>query len=202
MDYEQAAELIKSVEAEDPATRSVVVSLADSEDKVEIREYSEKDVRELVGFVEKVSGSQTAGTAQAPSAQVEAAQQNPDIHDNIDAAGVKKKTIIDKAFDDAGRELEKAVAGVENKVDGAREKSQGQQLVLVNLSLNDQINELEKISFGLDGNVFTPEQRRILIMEVNGLLKKKEKPAGDFQKDLAVLRDKRLKEVSYKLGIK
>lgn len=209
MDYEQSVDLIKGVEGEDPSARSVVVSLVESDDKVDIKEYSEKEVGQLVNFVEKVTGSLIAGgaaqpgtgTAQAGTQEV-AVQRNPDIRiPEAPEMKIERKK-ANKVFQDAGKELEKAVAGVENTISNVSEKNSGEKLILVNLSISDQINELEKISLGLDGNVFTPEQRKIIITEVSGLYRRKPKPVGDFQKEAAAIRDKRLKEVMDKLGLK
>ena len=85
-----------------------------------------------------------------------------------------------------------------------REKKTASDLVLPTLSLNDQLSELEKINLALEGNLFDDEQLGIVKAEAQGLSRslRKGKPSQDYQKELVELRDKRLKEVLDKLGLK
>ena len=95
----------------------------------------------------------------------------------------------------AGKEFEEEV---KKKVETSAEAG----LIMPTLSLQDQISELEKISVGLDSSSFSPEELKIIRMEVVGLVKrKKPAPSDDFQKNLASMRDVRLKDVSRKLGL-
>ena len=76
-----------------------------------------------------------------------------------------------------------------------------EKLVLVHLSLQDQVGELEKISMGLDGGAFDTGQMAIIRIEVRELMKNKGRSTGnDFQKELYNMRNERLGEVAAKLG--
>ena len=85
-----------------------------------------------------------------------------------------------------------------------RERKPASDLVLPNLSLNDQLSELEKINLALEGNLFDNEQLSIVKTEALGLARslRKSKPSHDYQKELVELRDKRLKGVLGKLELK
>jgi hypothetical protein len=75
--------------------------------------------------------------------------------------------------------------------------------VLPTLSLQDQISELEKISEGLDEQVFSDEQLKIIKDEVYGLRDRikgeKISATDEFQKSLINLRNQKINEVIKKL---
>jgi hypothetical protein len=80
-----------------------------------------------------------------------------------------------------------------------------ENLVLPNLSVPDQIADLEKINQGLDADIFSASQLQVVREEVNGLAeraKKSAEPAEGTQKDLISLRDQRLAMVKARLGLK
>jgi hypothetical protein len=77
-----------------------------------------------------------------------------------------------------------------------------EDLVLLNLSVPEQIDELEKIGLGLDSNIFNKEQMRVIVEEVVGLKRKlmRNRVALGSQTELEALRDQRLSAVLEKLG--
>ncbi len=77
-----------------------------------------------------------------------------------------------------------------------------QDLVLLNLSVPEQIDELEKIGLGLENNIFNKEQMRIIVEEVVSLKRKlmRNRVAVGSQTELEALRDQRLNAVLEKLG--
>ena len=91
----------------------------------------------------------------------------------------------------------------EKNIKKETERIKGEKLVLPSLSLQDQISELEKISEGLDEQVFSDEQLKIIKEEVYGLMDKikgeKISTADEFQKSLIDLRNQKINEVIKKL---
>ncbi len=110
----------------------------------------------------------------------------------------------------AEHELDAVLAGVESAIGGIADqveeaivrKAPGS--VLVTLSLQDQISELEKISIGLDEGAFDRNRMQIIEKEIRSL--KALASAGRKQKegqgDLVELRDRRLAEVMLKLKLR
>lgn len=96
-----------------------------------------------------------------------------------------------------GKEFEKGIKKETQKI-------KGEKLILPTLSLQDQISELEKISEGIDEDVFTEEQMKIIKEEVNGLRDKimleKSTPIDEFQRSLIALRNQKVEEVFKKIS--
>ena len=107
---------------------------------------------------------------------------------------------------DAEKELGMAVSSIGKEVmtdikDISMPSVRKNKLVLVYLSTEDQISELEKISLGLDQNVFNKEQLNTINDEIKGLkeyvdsmVKKGFESGGDSE-----IRNQRLDEVIKKL---
>jgi hypothetical protein len=103
---------------------------------------------------------------------------------------------IAKIISSAGREFE-------NKVAAEAVKIKKEKIILPTLSIQDQISDLEKMSEGIDENVFNEEQLDIIRLEAGGMDDRikyeKQIPADEFQKSLVDLRNRRLQEVLSKL---
>ncbi|MGC9099212.1 MAG: hypothetical protein ACP5HW_01535 [Candidatus Micrarchaeia archaeon] len=103
---------------------------------------------------------------------------------------------IKEVIGSIGKEFEKNIKRETGRI-------KGEKLVLPTLSLQDQISELEKISEGIDENVFTEEQMKIVKEEVTGLKDKvkmeKTAPTDEFQKSLISLRNQKIEEVLGKI---
>ncbi len=220
MDYDGAVELIKKTEAYDTAQRAIMVNLTDFDDKIPLKEYNYREVASLVTFVDRVDASQSGpkGTSQAGAPQPDVPTQPagmthismPNAAEQMAPQPQAQRSAQAPAAKSAGglsaaaAELREAVSHIESSVGSIREKRSTEKLVLPNLSLSDQLNELEKINLGIDGSIFNAEQLEIIKTEIKGLAKtalKHKQPPAD-QKDMMELRDKRLKEVLIKLGIK
>ncbi len=121
-----------------------------------------------------------------------------------------KRTQEPSAFEslvkDAEKELGTAVSNIGKEVitdikDISIPSVRKNKLILVYLSTEDQISELEKISLGIDQNVFSKDQLEIINEEVTGLrgyvssmTRKGFENSGDSQ-----IRNQRLDEVIKKL---
>lgn len=231
MDYDNAVEAIKKAEAYDVAPRTVMVNLVDFEDSMKVKEYSSRETASLMSYLDRVGLGQVLeakGQQQKPAQQKKAAapsaapakpyaapqapmQQYTAPQPSVQtqqptppAQSPKPRTNIFKGLEGAAAELADAVSHAEKGIAQVYERKPASDLVLPTLSLNDQLSELEKINLALDGNLFDNEQLGIVKTESLGLARslRKGKPSQDYQKELVELRDKRLKEVLDKLGLK
>ncbi len=203
MDYNECLELIGLAEAYDTEQRSVSVNVYDLGPVVSMKDYDEKEASKVTDFVDAITEKQA--TKQADEAAAPTAQQKPakalaaakKLEQRLAASGAKS---VVKEGEVIAKELESLLAATGQEF-SKHIKKKGPALVLPTLSLQDQISELEKISSGLDSYAFNDHELKIIKLEVGGLSKNKTAPADDFQKNLAVMRDSRLKEVSSKLGL-
>jgi len=151
--------------------------------RIEIKQYNyEEAIQSLVGVEakeEKIKEPEKVVTAPKEGIEVEKAANE-----------------IKNVIGSIGKEFEK-------NIKRETERIKGEKLVLPTLSLQDQISELEKISEGLDEQVFSDEQLKIIKDEVYGLRDKikgeKISAADEFQKSLINLRNQKINEVIKKL---
>ena len=150
---------------------------------------------------------QSAGNAIAMQAQA-SAQYSSAFQNQIETAEAlkqeaKKKQEASHASENRIKAIEKELGKIlhhkAQNVPEIKEAAPRQQdfkrMVLVRLSLQDQISELEKIIKGLDSNAFTPQQLAIVKEELIALYsfanKEREKKADN--QDLINMRNSRLK---------
>jgi len=177
--------IIEEVDALGKSTSIVELDLEKVvENKIEIKQYNyDEAIHSLVGVEakeEKVKESiEKVVTAPQEGVEVE-----------------KVANEIKNLIGSIGKEFEK-------NIKKETERIKGEKLVLPSLSLQDQISELEKISEGLDEQVFSDEQLKIIKEEVYGLMDKikgeKISAADEFQKSLIDLRNQKINEVIKKL---
>ncbi len=224
MDYDNAVEAIKKAEAYDITPRTVTVNIVDFEDSMKVKEYSSRETASLMSYLDRVGlgqileakgqqsqrkpAPQKAAAAPAkpytaPQAQMQQYAAPAAAQSRIEAQQ-KPRANIFKGLEGAAAELADAVSRAEKGIAEVRERTPASDLVLPTLSLNDQLSELEKINLALEGNLFDNEQLSIVKAEALGLARslRKSKPSHDYQKELVELRDKRLKGVLDKLGLK
>jgi hypothetical protein len=185
MDYNECVSLIDATAARDTEVRTVVADVYELGPEVGIREYDAQEAIRFINAVNRMDG----GTAAQPKAaqQAQAKPQQP--------ARVAARRPI---FGEVAKELEGALSTRPKPIPQPQIE---EDLVLPKLSLQDQINELEKISIGLAEGAFDDEQMAIINKEVGGLGRAEATPTDDFQKNLLRIRNARLKEVSKKLGM-
>ncbi len=184
--YEQAIQEIESFSAERDVTFVIDTSTLFS-NKINFGTFDYEKADAIISTVEGTKREKIE-VMQQPAVRI---PTPPPEHKEI-SAGKEIANIIS----DAGREFEKKVS--EEALKLKREK-----LILPTLSIQDQISDLEKMSEGIDENVFNKEQLDIIKLEVEGMnnrLKYEKQPPNDeFQKSLIALRNKRLQEVLDKL---
>lgn len=220
MDYNDCVQYISSIETYDAQDRSATADVYDLGAQVEIDELDQPKAEAVVSRIEELEGTQTGGGAQGQQggqpagARQKAPPQRIAGQQAVNAASAGK---AEHAAGDLSRLVASTGAGAEKAAENiyaiighagremsklVGQKGKNEKLVATELSLQDQINELEKISLGLDGSAYNEEQLAIIKVEVGGLTKNRGKPpANDFQKELYALRDERLAEVAAKLGL-
>ncbi len=196
MNYDECIALISSAEAYDTEARSIVVDVYDLGKGIGIRQYSERDAERLI---DQISGvSVTVQQKPAAEQQAKPRQKEKAAREAQEQVRTTEKPVAH--VEAASKELESQLKSAES-FDNYVESSNDDRLVLPGLPIRDQINELEKISLGIDRKAFDSEQMDIIREEVSGLVRRKKAPADDAQKKLAQIRDDRLKEVASKLGV-
>lgn len=203
MNYSECVEFINGVEAYDTQDRIVVADVYNLGGQIDIKDYEGKKVEMLVESIEQME-SPVAAQAQRMPEQNEVPRQPSQAMVNVEAQIKKLPSGAQKArkeIEQAANELGAMISSAEKKFSSSVKKSDNQKLIMVHLSLQDQISELEKISMGLDSNSFNPGQIAIIKAEVGGVMANRGRPADDFQKSLMAVRDARLAEVSKKLGL-
>ncbi len=199
MYYNDCVQYISSVEAYDSQDRSATADVYDFGEQVQIQEIDRAKAASLIESIEGLEGGTAQGASQAPEEQALGPKQKVPPQRVTGRAGEQAGKAVHAAGDlsklmantgaGAGRAVSElyAVAGRAGEKISKRVGSKGrkEKLVATELSLQDQINELEKIGLGLDGNAYGPEQISIIKTEILGLLKNRGKPpANEFQKGL------------------
>lgn len=220
MDYEEAEALLNRLEA-DQEKKAVTIDLKQAlSESIETKQYDEKEVGRTVEMLDSFSTQQAQKAQQqrpqraqakaAPQAQrqapaVEAEQRPSPKITNVGQQG-SKQMFSRQEIGSIASDLHTMFGGMRGK---RQVKKAGPQqvdtkaLILANLSLQDQLTELEKISLGIDKSIFNSSQLEIIKYEIRGLnAARKLASEQNLDKGLVQLRDARLKEVINKLGIK
>ncbi len=205
MDYNECVDMINSAEAHDTEARSVIADIYDLGNAVEIRQYSEAEAAEAIEYADSAVEA-AAGTkkeqVQQPQKQilqktyVRLREKSPARGAGREMDAVAKE--LEAAISNATKELKERVG---ERMKQVQQPAESAGLVMVTLSLQDQIGELEKISAGIDSGAFTTEQMEIIKIEIRGLMKARGSAPDAFQANLLKIRDDRLREVSKKLGV-
>lgn len=187
MTYDQAVQSMENFAVE----RSVVLVIDSSSLFANSISINAFDYGKADGIISATEGTrrEKAEAAQQPALRMPAVQ--PKEREEI-SAGKEIASIISSA----GREFEGRVTAEVGKV-------RKEKMILPTLSIQDQISDLEKMSEGIDENVFNKEQLDIIRLEAEGmddrLRYEKQAPADEFQMSLIALRNSRLQEVLAKL---
>lgn len=186
-DYKKAVEVLNSLSDNSTEDTELDVDKIMSEQQIEL----EYDYDKAVGYFVDMS-SPARGPAQQSQLQALSRMQSAkEFSEDIGKAEHELSTMLEKLSKSTGR-ISSAVEDIVLK------NAPGS--VLVSLSVQDQIAELERISLGLEEGVFDKQRTGIIINEVRHLSRsvKKTKP-GDANDDLVGLRNRRLDEVMRKL---
>ena len=200
--YEESVKAIEEIEASADAERKdgeLDISISGAiKNRIPVAAV---DYSKAIGVVSSIENLEKV-TAPRPAAEETGRLNAPSI--GREGAAEIRAGKSDAGTWRAAQNIRSAVMGIE-KLAGrdierisSRFRKRG---VLANLSLNDQISELEKISEGIDSGVFTKEQLDTIRDEVNKLYAASKGGAeNDAAKGpLISLRDRRLNDVRGKL---
>ncbi len=198
-------------EYDDKDTEKLIVFMDSAEGVMPTKQRPEP--QSAVAVPGKASKKQRASTQPEPMQQPRQAEPQPEPVQPAPAVKVPKQPKLPAVqlpkvskSRNLSAKAAKELAGMMGKAgeeisSALKPAPKSEKLVLVHLSMQDQVGELEKISMGLDGAAFDTEQMAIIRIEVRELMKNKGKPSGnDFQKELYNMRNERLGEVAAKLG--
>ncbi|MEM3181325.1 MAG: hypothetical protein QXS17_02515 [Candidatus Micrarchaeaceae archaeon] len=197
--YEEALNMVKSVESRAQQQGSFVVNPDDIMPGIEVKTLDYSSALKLMGFAKyekseeqqpqaqaqpieqekpTMTGAPYAAASATPSAPAPSSLTAQTIATAQAAAKAEAKQtkprpiLFKKELNEAAKRIE-SVAGagstLRRSFSEAREQRQLKGLVLPTLSLNDQISDLEKIDEGLKEHVFNSEQLKIIKLEANGL---------------------------------
>ncbi len=197
LDYEKV--IVQVDAAPEPSEKSSIsIDLSTAFDNsIEVKELKYDDVSAFIDSVaEGAKKAEAAPEAKPkPAVQVQAAAPKHDVQREMEVAATKLRGMIGGA----GKELEKTVTK-----EFAKPKET--KLVMPTLSTQDQLADLEKIQDGIEGNLFTKDQMDIIIQEVQELSKnpasKETGGMSDEEKEVALMRDQKVKEIKVRLHLK
>ena len=197
--YENAVKIIEEIEGGNPkdADASIEISnIINSKPLVESYDYNEAS-----RIADLLPPAQHEGYTEAHARN--AAGQG------AAEAGKKGGVFMHRDMEKAQGELHGIFGGIikKNRKEHAAEAMpvEDNSNIMIGLSYQDQISELEQIMSGLDENVFEGEHKAIIRDEVLGLkkyAKKERKPVDKAEAELITIRNKRLDEAISKLKAK
>lgn len=224
-EYEKAVVLIEQVEggAVKPDVNFVDVSTTFTQ----VPPSRPKGYKELVVMIDEIEGRSKnfRDTLKPPDhshlitsgiSQVKFAQPQQPVPSSMPQPPVQRNQQIPDALQKQKEKVMSELSAITQKMSSIgpmikqirRQKVEVKDLILPNLSISDQISELERIIEGLKENVFDAEHIGIVTQEVYGLQqvvsqekrKMKDKKQDSLEKSLWDLRDQRLDDAVHLLS--
>jgi len=215
-DYTAISETLEKIEQEKSVQgRMQIDPNAVLANQVEVLDYSYDKACSIISGIETEISLQQKSSQQGPQIQMptvnvnkEVAQTATQIRQKIGSVELQKNILsANREMISAAREIGGIVGGAGKELEGMIQesiaKAKAKKLILPNLSVQDQIHELEGISDGIDQKVFDSEQLKIIRQEIDGIkeigkaLKGVEIEAS--QREMVALRDKLVADVGNKL---
>jgi len=207
-DYTTVAQALDAIEQGSEQKMLVVDPNQALAEQVKISGYDYDSACRQIGGIENVVAleQQAAIQKQQMVPSVNVTQTAGQIRQRIGDVELQKKIgVLDKemldAAKDVGRLVGSASKGFEQMMQERISRIQAKKLVLPNLSIQDQMHELEGILDALDQNALDLEQLKIVRLEVAGVVssRQREKPQDDAQRALIAARDKLLSDIGNRL---
>jgi len=207
-DYTTVAQALDAIEQGSEQKMLVVDPNQALAEQVKISGYDYDSACSQIGSIENVMTleQQAAMQKQQIVPSVNVTQTASQIRQKIGDVELQKKIgVLDKemldAAKDVGRMVGSASKGFEQMMQERISKIQTKKLVLPNLSIQDQMHELEGILDALDQNALDLEQLKIVRLEVAGVAssRQRERPQDDAQRALIAARDKLLSDIGNRL---
>ncbi|MDE1870191.1 MAG: hypothetical protein KGH71_04385 [Candidatus Micrarchaeota archaeon] len=183
--------------------------------QVEVLDSDYDKACSIIGGIESEILAQQKASQQGPQIQIpvvnvnkEVAQTASQIRQRIGSVEIQKSIVsANKEMLSAAKEIGGIVGGAGKELGGMIQegiaKAKAKKLILPNLSVQDQIHELEGISDGIDQKVFDAEQLGIIRQEIDGIKEIGRALKGvaidPSQREMLALRDKLVLDVGNKL---
>ena len=223
-EYQQLVEEVEEIEKESPKVDVILVDLSTLVEKTEARKAPQ--YRELIEFIDKIEGKQKFVMGEEKEAKIRATATVPEVQPTV-MQQQQEKVAVEKPVEKivpqitpiatpAAKMVQKesvkneigafasTLTSIVPKFKFRLRRINTKELVLPNLSIADQIAELERIIEGLKENSFDQEHLDIIIEEVNGTeqavqemkneMRKRKKVLASLDQALWNLRDERIKE--------
>ncbi len=205
MDYNEYVEFIKSCEAYDTEMKSISIDIYELGPEIGILDCDSGDALKVINYVNSIDTEQ-GKMPQGANSDSASKTTKHDAGSPPAGAGLQgrfKSIDVSREKEVVAKELKELISAAENTFSMHIKTGSGKsKLILTNLSLQDQISELEKISRGIDSRSFSKEQMSIIIIEIKGLAKNRGVlPKDEFQRGLYMIREGRLKEITSKLNV-
>ncbi|MDE1762229.1 MAG: hypothetical protein KGH59_03620 [Candidatus Micrarchaeota archaeon] len=207
-DYTTIAQALDGI-AQGEAQKILIVDANQAlSEQVKISEYNYDAACRQIGTIETTLTVEQQAAQQKPQIvpSMNVTQRATQIRQRIGEAEIQKKMVVEgKEVLDAAKEVGRLVGGAsrgfEQMMEERISKMQTKKLVLPNLSVQDQMHELEGILEALDQNALDAEQLKIVKLEVAGVnvSRQREKPQDDSQRALIASRDKLLSDIGNRL---
>ncbi|MEM3839152.1 MAG: hypothetical protein QXF01_01060 [Candidatus Micrarchaeaceae archaeon] len=210
LSYDDAVNFINEVEAGAGESKIVVINLKVAlKEGVKIKEYEGLDAEKIVERVESVSPEGIVDFANQPEARGGLGKTVAAAANTLNKGVSKLQPELETYSKVAGEELRKVVSKAETKTRNLHNLSLSKKnagktngpMVMPQLSLPDQIAELDRILAGLDANIFNGDQLKLIIMEVKALRESIKKENVRQDGNLAAIRNQKLKLVEERLKI-
>ena len=215
-EYAAISETLEKVEQERAAQGRIQIDPnAILAHQVEVLDSDYDKACSIIGGIEAELLAQQKAAQQGPQIQIpnvdvnkEVSQTASQIRQKIGSVELQKSIVsANKEMISAAREIGGIVGGAGKELGGMIQesitKAKMKKLILPNLSVQDQIHELEGIRDGIDQKVFDQEQLRIIRQEIDGVreIGKMLKGVGvePSQAEMVALRDKLVLDVGNKL---
>lgn len=199
LDYEKVILQVDAApEVSETASISIDISAAFG-NSIEMKELRYEDVSALI------EGAETKKAETQPEAKPQ-----PEVQVQAAAVPIVPKHEVGKEMAGAAIRLRGMIGGVgkefEESVTKRIESVEDANLVMPTLSTQDQLSDLEKIEGGIDAGLFDKEQTDIIVQEVNALSRiiARQDTSGlsDDEKEIALMRDQKVKEIKVRLHLK
>lgn len=197
LDYQKAAAAVDSIDA-NAGGESLPIDIAEVfANRLEVKKVRYAELSPMLDKLEMKKG-ETLPEAPAQAKQQQKPQQPQALRHELSKEMVSAAARLRSMAGGVGREFE---GGVVRRIEEAEQA----KLVMPTLSLQDQLSDLEKIKEGLGEGVFNKEQLKIIAQEVKGLsslaAREDQSKLSDDQRELALMRNQRVKEIKTGLNM-
>lgn len=210
LDYQKMVLIVESAGTESvPASETIDISevLAN---KLEIKKLNYSEVSARIERTEEGKRPEAAPEVQPQPKPEQPVVPKRELVKEKEGAAEKLRSMVGGAGKEFGESTEKIEEKKEEAKKGEkkekRAKAGGENLVMLQLSPQDQLADLEKIEEGIGEGIFNDEQLKIIKQEVKALSSRTShqeiKGMSNEQREVLMLVNQRVKEIKAELNIK